>query len=185
MCWHGPNFCMYLCQHPFKNTQNKEGFVSFHALTCMTDGESAISGVAGGSSLMSLRPPTSDLMLPIRSRACSLRFSLFSIRAKACRMASIFLSSRVCRVKCGVGRRDNGEEEGAEALVHGVLISHRAPEIAIQRVNVCYTAKADLAQCRVPSAETSENVTPHFRNKKGQKVRGDRQEKMLSGCVKR
>lgn len=65
-------------------------------LTCMTAGESAASGVAGGSSLMSLRVPTSDLMLPILSRACSLRFSLFSIRAKACRMASIFLSSRVC-----------------------------------------------------------------------------------------
>lgn len=45
---------------------------------------------------MSLRAPTSDLMLPILSRACSRRFSLFSIRAKACRMASIFLSSRVC-----------------------------------------------------------------------------------------
>lgn len=71
---------------------------------CMTTGESAVSGVAGGSSLMSLRPPTSDLTLPILSSACSLRFSRFSIRAKACRMASIFLSSRVCReIEVGFG----------------------------------------------------------------------------------
>lgn len=52
------------------------------------------SGVAGGSSLISLRVPTSPLV-PILSRACSRRFSLFSMRAKTCRMASIFLSSRV------------------------------------------------------------------------------------------
>lgn len=96
----------------------------FHVLTCMTAGESAVSGVAGGSSLMSLRPPTSDLMLPILSRACSLRFSLFSIRAKACRMASIFLSSRVCRRnRSGVWRRVGGEEAGGQALVHGILFS--------------------------------------------------------------
>lgn len=56
-------------------------------------GDSA-SGVAGGSSLISLRGPTSPLV-PILSRACSLRFSRFSIRANACKMASIFLSSRV------------------------------------------------------------------------------------------
>ena len=87
-------------------------------LTCMRVGESSVSGVAGGSSLMSLRPPISDLQPPIRSRACSLRFSLFSMRAKACRMASIFLSSRVCRgLVVGVGGK-GGEEEGAYALVH-------------------------------------------------------------------
>lgn len=92
---------------------------------------------------MSLRPPISVLTLPILSSACSLRFSLFSIRAKACRMASIFLSSRVCRgIKVGL-------EEGAGALAHGVQLSHRAPEVAMQLVNVCYTAKADLAECRV------------------------------------
>ncbi len=61
--------------------------------TCNMAGDSA-SGVAGDSSLMSLRPPTSPLV-PILSNACSLRFSLFSIRANACRIASIFLSSRV------------------------------------------------------------------------------------------
>lgn len=38
-----------------------------------------------------------------------------------------------------------GREEGAETLVHGVLLSHIAPEVARQRVNVYYTAKAHLA----------------------------------------
>lgn len=61
--------------------------------TCIIAGDSA-SGVEGGSSFISLRPPISPLV-PILSNACSLRFSLFSIRAKACRIASIFLSSRV------------------------------------------------------------------------------------------
>lgn len=42
-----------------------------------------------------------------------------------------------------------GLEEGAGALAHGVQLSHRAPEVAMQLVNVCYTAKADLAECRV------------------------------------
>lgn len=40
------------------------------------------------------------------------------------------------------------EEEGTEALIHGSLLSHRAQEEAIRRVYVCYTAKADLAECR-------------------------------------
>lgn len=123
-------------------------FFLFLNLTCMTAGESAISGVAGGSSLMSLRPPTSDLMLPILSRACSLRFSLFSIRAKACRIASIFLSSRVCSGTEVGSRGGVTEEEGTETLIHGSLLSHRAQEEAIRRVYVCYTAKADLAECR-------------------------------------
>lgn len=34
--------------------------------------------------------------------------------------------------------------------MHGVLLSHRAQEVAMQRVNMCYKMKADLAECRVP-----------------------------------
>lgn len=56
------------------------------------------------------------------------------------------------------------EEQGAEALIRGLLLSHRAPEVAIQQVNVCYTAKADLAEYKVPSGEKGVKVTPRFNN---------------------
>lgn len=61
------------------------------------------------------------------------------------------------------------EKEGAEALIHGSLLSHRAQEEAIRRVNVCYTAKADLAECRESSREKDVKVTPCFLNKTKQK----------------
>lgn len=77
--------------------------------TCKMAGDSA-SGVAGGSSLISLRPPTSPFV-PILSNACSLRFSLFSIRANACRMASIFLSSRVYMIDTQKERRKEDNRE--------------------------------------------------------------------------
>lgn len=56
--------------------------------------------------------------------------------------------SRLHRVRCGVGRRGGWEEGETEALIDGVLLTHRSPEVAIQKVNVCYTAKGFLAECR-------------------------------------
>ncbi len=41
----------------------------------------------------------------------------------------------------------------------------------MRRVNVCYTAKADLAECRVPSGEKGVEVTPRFHNKTNKKER--------------
>lgn len=84
-------------------------------------------------------------------------------------MASIFLSSRVCGgTEVGFGTK----EEGEEALVHGALLCHRAQEVAIQQVNVCYTAKADLAECKEPSREKGVKVSPRFHNKTKQERKG-------------
>lgn len=64
------------------------------------------------------------------------------------------------------------KEEGEEALVHGALLCHRTQEVAIQQVNVCYTAKADLAECKEPSREKGVKVSPRFHNKTKQERKG-------------
>lgn len=87
----------------------------------------------------------------------------------------------------GLEERDDGKGRGSRSISPwSTCLPQSTRSSDYNGLMCCYTAKADLAECRVPSAETSENCDLSFQKQKGQKVRGDQQEKkLLSGCVKR